>query len=48
MGNMTIQVEKESFYHNLNKLSGNGLQTIDFREQANVDIYEQINIVKSV
>jgi len=48
VGNLTIQIEKESFYFNLNKLTGIGLKNVNFRKHTNVDTYERVNIVKSV
>ncbi|XP_065059962.1 proton-coupled zinc antiporter SLC30A5-like isoform X2 [Rhopilema esculentum] len=48
VGNLTVQIEKESFYHNLNKLSGDGLPVMNFQKQTTLDKYEIVNIVKSV
>ena len=48
VGNMTVQIEKEYFYHNLNKLSGNSIENIEFPKQRTTKRYESINIVKAV
>eukprot|EP00112_Aurelia_sp_Birch-Aquarium-sp1_P010818 Seg2298.6 transcript_id=Seg2298.6/GoldUCD/mRNA.D3Y31 product="Zinc transporter 5" protein_id=Seg2298.6/GoldUCD/D3Y31 len=48
VGNMTVQIEKEYFYHNLNKLSGNRIENVEFPKQRTVNKYESINIVKAV
>eukprot|EP00794_Sanderia_malayensis_P009563 gene9563-10551_t len=47
-GNMTIQIEKETFYHNLNKLSGEQFHSINFPAQRATNISGELNNIKSV
>ncbi len=45
---MTVQIEKESFYRTLNKLSGEQFNNANFPAHKTVNNSRQINIIKSV